>query len=260
MIKSKKVALITGVSRIKGIGYTLAKTLINKGILVHATGWSKYDQITRFYEKNNCRISDVKKYFMENKNNSYYSEIDLEMKNSPGKIILDTINYFGKLDIVICCHARSINQNLSELTLDELDKAWFTNVRSTVMLCKLFNNNRTPGKGGRFIVFTSGQHIEPMANEIPYAISKGALLQMTKTMSDAVIDNGITVNCINPGPVDTGYVKQDQLEEIAQKFPAKRWGTPDDISKLVSWLVSKEAEWMTGQVIDYEGGFRRYHE
>ncbi len=97
-----------------------------------------------------------------------------------------------------------------------------------------------------------------MPNEIAYAISKGALHQMTATLADAVIDRGITVNCINPGPIDTGYATGVAHERIAKMFPAKRWGMPEDIAKLVAWLVSNEAAWITGQVLDHEGGFRRW--
>ena len=106
--------------------------------------------------------------------------------------------------------------------------------------------------------FTSGQHIGPMPNEIAYAISKGALHQMTATLADAVVDRGITVNCINPGPIDTGYLTGTAHERVAKMFPAKRWGLPEDIAKLVAWLVSDEAAWITGQVHDHEGGFRRW--
>ena len=72
-----------------------------------------------------------------------------------------------------------------------------------------------------------------------------------------MIDRGITVNCINPGPVDTGYAQGAVHAQVAAMFPAGRWGQPDDVARLVAWLVSDEAAWITGQVLNSEGGFRR---
>ncbi len=108
------------------------------------------------------------------------------------------------------------------------------------------------------MLFTSGQHIAPMGDEIAYAVSKGAIHQMTRSLADQLIDRGITVNCINPGPVDTGYLEGDLHEQVANMFPAKRWGQPSDIANVVAWLCSEESGWVTGQVLDIEGGFRRW--
>ena len=66
----------------------------------------------------------------------------------------------------------------------------------------------------------------------------------------------MTVNCINPGPVDTGYATGEIHGQVARMFPAGHWGRPDDVARLVAWIVSPEAAWITGQVLDSEGGFR----
>ena len=97
-----------------------------------------------------------------------------------------------------------------------------------------------------------------MTREIPYALSKGAVHQITATLADAVAERGITVNAVNPGPVDTGW-PSDELREAAapRRSPAGRWGRPEDIAPVVAWLASDDSAWVTGQVIDAEGGFRR---
>ena len=66
------------------------------------------------------------------------------------------------------------------------------------------------------------------------------------------------MNTINPGPTDTGYVDQATRERVATMFPAGRWGTPDDAARLVAWLCTDDAAWITGQVVNSEGGFRRF--
>ena len=68
----------------------------------------------------------------------------------------------------------------------------------------------------------------------------------------------IVANCINPGPVDTGYADGEVHDTVAAMFPDRRWGTPDDVANLAAFLVSDEGSWIRGQVIDSEGGFDRF--
>ena len=89
-------------------------------------------------------------------------------------------------------------------------------------------------------------------------ISKGAIHQTTLTLSDALADRGITVNALNPGPVDTGWAEPDLAERVGRALPAGRWATPAEVARVVRWLASGESRWITGQVIDAEGGFRRW--
>jgi 3-oxoacyl-[acyl-carrier protein] reductase len=66
---------------------------------------------------------------------------------------------------------------------------------------------------------------------------------------------GITVNCINPGPNDTGYASAETIASVAARSPGGRWSTPADTARLVAWLASDEADWVTGQVIASDGGW-----
>ena len=66
------------------------------------------------------------------------------------------------------------------------------------------------------------------------------------------------MNTVNPGPVDTGYAPPDVVAAVAASFPGGRWGEPDDPARLIAWLTTDEARWITGQVINTEGGFRRW--
>jgi 3-oxoacyl-[acyl-carrier protein] reductase len=80
---------------------------------------------------------------------------------------------------------------------------------------------------------------------------------MTSSLADALAERGITVNAINPGPVDTGWPSDRLREELRPAFPAGRWGTPADIPGVVRLIVDADSAWITGQVINAEGGFRR---
>ncbi|MPY64827.1 SDR family oxidoreductase, partial [Streptomyces spongiae] len=115
---------------------------------------------------------------------------------------------------------------------------------------------RTPG--GRVMMMTSGQDIASgMPGEIAYALQKGALASITRSLATTLADLAVTVNTVNPGPVDTDYMTGDDYAAVAAMFPAGRWGMPDDPARLISWLATDEAGWVTGQVVDSEGGFRR---
>src|SRR5262249_15695438 len=109
----------------------------------------------------------------------------------------------------------------------------------------------------RVIFLTSGQDLGSMRDEVAYAASKGALASITRTLADHLADQAITLNAVNPGPVDTGYAPPDLHATIRHRFPAGRWPTPDNPAPLIAWLTTDEAAWITGQVINTEGGFRR---
>ncbi|MEV6862778.1 SDR family oxidoreductase [Streptosporangium subroseum] len=96
------------------------------------------------------------------------------------------------------------------------------------------------------------------SGEVAYAASKGALASITRTLADHLADQAITLNTVNPGPVDTGYAPPDVLEAVERRFPTRRWGIPDDPARLIAWLVTDDAAWITGQTISSEGGFRRW--
>jgi 3-oxoacyl-[acyl-carrier protein] reductase len=88
-------------------------------------------------------------------------------------------------------------------------------------------------------------------------MSKAAIVTFTRSLAPAVMGRGITVNAINPGVTDTGWITPELQQTLMPMMPAGRFGTPEDAARIVTWLASDEAEWITGQVINSEGGFVR---
>lgn len=184
-----------------------------------------------------------------------YLEADFADAEAPSAVVAAAREAFGQIDLLIVNHARSGHGRLAETTAEQLDAFLHENVRATILLVKEFAGQHDGRAGGRVIMMTSGQHLAPMSREVAYAVSKGALQQATRTLSDELIDSGITVNTVNPGPTDTGWDITHQNPQPA--MPLGRWGEPEDAARLIAWLCSDEASWITGQVIDSEGGFRR---
>ena len=96
-----------------------------------------------------------------------------------------------------------------------------------------------------------------MPGELAYAATKGATEAFTRTLAVEVGHKGITVNAVNPGPTDTGWMSEELEQEIIHKFPSRRIGQPEDAARLVAFLASDEAAWITGQTVHSEGGFFR---
>ncbi len=157
--------------------------------------------------------------------------------------------------MLVVNHARSGDGRLHELDAAHIDAFLHENVRASLLLVKEFAA-QLEGESGRVVLLTSGAHLAPMTGEVAYAVSKGALAVATATLADELAGRGITVNCVNPGPTDTGWGLGEA--DPKPRMPFGRWGEPDDAARLVAWLCSNDARWITGQVIDSEGGFRRF--
>jgi 3-oxoacyl-[acyl-carrier protein] reductase len=185
--------------------------------------------------------------------------VDLADPAAPAGLVDDVVERFGALDVLVANHARSSEQDLEHLTADELDRCWAVNARGSLLLAQRFAARHDDARpGGRLVLFTSGQHLGPMGNELPYAVTKGAIHQMTLSLADHLADRGITVNAVNPGPTDTGWASADLVASLGRRLPANRWGRPEDAANLVAFLASDQSAWITGQVLNSEGGFRRW--
>lgn len=252
-----RVALVTGVSRRVGIGLAVARRLAREGARVFASGWVPFDREMP-WGADELEGEELRAAVGAAPDDFAWEPSDLARPEAPDALVRSVLARFGRIDVVVAGHARSSHDGLAEVGAEELDLCWAVNARSIVLLAQSLGRLRPEGPGGRLVMFTSGQHIGPMDDEIAYAVSKGAIHQMTASLSNALVDRGITVNCINPGPTDTGYAHGEGHRRIAAMFPGGRWGTPDDVANLVAWLASDEGAWMTGQVLVSEGGFRRW--
>ena len=254
---SGRTALVTGVSRRIGIGFAIARRLGEAGFDLFVQHYTPHDagqpwgadpggMATVLAELRDAlpgrRIEDA--------------EVDFADSGGPERCVAAATAALGPVDVLVANHARSSAQRLHELTADELDLALAVNVRATLLLVKAFAAQHDDARGGgRVVLMTSGQYRGPMPAELPYIAGKGALHQLVPSLAAELAPRRITVNAIDPGATDTGYASPEDREafRIAQ-MPMGRWGEPDDAARLVAFLASDPARWITGQVIGSTGG------
>ena len=251
-----KIAIVTGASRLDGIGAAICRELAASGCQIFFTYWTEYDKSmpwgvdTEEPQKlqEELAASGVKVASLE---------VDLAQAHFV-ELLLDRVSVqLGEPDILVNNAAYSTATDYSSLTAEELDRHYQVNVRATALLSAGFAKRFKKKAGGRIINMTSGQFQGPMAGELAYAATKGAADALTITLSAEVAPLGITVNAVNPGPTDTGWTTAETKSFLATKFPTGRLGQPRDAAKLVKFLASADAEWITGQIIHSEGGFMR---
>ncbi len=251
---SGRVVLVTGASRRIAIGAGIARRLVADGASVFLHSWSTYDEqqpwgadhggVEALTAELTARGGDVQRL-----------ALDLADPDAPSALVGAVVARFGRLDAVVANHARSPRQSLEDLTAEEIDLTYAVNTRSTLLLVKEFEARFDDRPGGRVLLFTSGQYHGAMPAELPYIASKAALHELTASLAVHLAPRGITVNCVNPGPNDTGYADEQSRAAVIAKNPGGRWSTPTDTARLVSWLLSDEADWITGQTIASDGGW-----
>lgn len=254
--------MVTGVSRRKGIGYAIARRLAASGaslFLHHHAAHDREQPWGADPDGPEAVVSEVAEALADQDAGIHDLGGDLALPDAPERLIAAAKDAFGHVDILVCNHARSGGDGpLGTLDTAMLDAHWAANTRSVLLLTQAFAAQHDGRPGGRVILMTSGQGLGPMRDEIAYATAKGALAAITPTLADHLADQAITLNTVNPGPVDTGYASPELHETVRRRFPALRWGEPDDPARLIAWLATDEASWITGQTINTEGGFRRW--
>ncbi|PJE97919.1 3-ketoacyl-ACP reductase [Streptomyces carminius] len=258
-----RTALVTGASRRAGIGWAIARRLVAYGAGVYLHHHVPHDAAKPWGADPGGpgALAAGLRPLAADGAAVAHGPADLTAPGAPARLVEAAAEALGgRLDILVANHALSGEDGpLDEIDADMLDAHWAVNTRSTVLLVQAYARRRQAAReGGRVVMMTSGQDRGGgMPGELAYALSKGALASVTRSLATALAPRGVTVNTVNPGPVDTGYLTGEEHAAVAAMFPGGRWGQPDDPARLVAWLVTDEAAWITGQVIDSEGGFTR---
>ncbi|MBQ4870212.1 MULTISPECIES: SDR family oxidoreductase [Priestia] len=251
-----KIAVVTGASRAKGIGTEICRELAREGADIFFTHWSKYDRLMDY-----CNEDDFKwsKHLMEEIRSlgvrCESMELDLSQPDAPRKLLDEVQNKLGSPSILVNNATHSVDVDFRSIDADILDAHYNVNVRGTCLLTVEFARLIEGKHGGRIINMVSGQDKSPEPGNLAYVATKGAVSTFTKSVAIELAPLKITVNAVDPGPTNTGWMSSELKEELLPKFPMGRLGEPRDAAKLVIFLASEESEWITGQIIHSDGGF-----
>lgn len=263
-----RTVLVTGVSRRVGIGHAIACRAADYGASIVAHHYRPHDVSQPWGADDLEAVMASIRSHLVGPAQLIDVPADLAAPGEPARVVEQAVAAAGHLDALVCNQAMSSPDGpLSEMTEAVLDAHWAVDARASILLAQAFAAQEgfavpaSSGLGrrrGAIVFLTSGQGLGPLPGEIAYAAAKAAIAGVTLTISGELIDAGITVNTVNPGPVDTGYVTEEIRQATAAMFPQGRWGEPDDAARLITWLLTDEARWITGQVISSEGGFARW--
>ncbi|MEA2596056.1 MAG: 3-oxoacyl-[acyl-carrier protein] reductase [Thermomicrobiales bacterium] len=252
----RRVALVTGATRRNGIGAAICRALAAAGNDVAFTQWRRYDQQFSW----GAQSEDAPALLEELRATGVRAEafeVDLSLPETPTRLLDLVTDQLGPLSILVNNAAYSTQDGYEALDAATLDAHYAVNIRGMALLSVEFARRWPGGRGGRIVNLTSGQSLGPMPTELAYAATKGAVEAFTRSLADGVASREITVNAVNPGPTDTGWIDDDLRAELLPSFPFGRIGLPEDAARVVAFLASEEAAWITGQVVHSEGGFRR---
>ena len=242
--------LVTGVSRRAGIGAAVARRLLGEGRRVVVSSWAAHDDEQPWGGDDPAAV-------LADLGNPPHLPCDLADPAAPARLVAEARRLAGPLTGLVVNHARSSSGGLADVTAEELDRSFAVNARAAVLLVQAFAAQHDGSPTASVVLLTSGQHLGPMPGELAYVLSKGALQQVTATLAAELAGLGIAVTCLNPGPVDTGWADDATRAAVAQRFPAGRWTTPDEVAEVVAWLAGPGGRGMTGTTLDAEHGFRR---
>lgn len=247
-----RVAIVTGAGRRQGIGAAICRALAAHGADIFFTSWPEYDRQHGSGEdpegaallESDLRLAGVR---------AVHLEVDLAMAGSEVQV-LDAVNQMlGSPSILVNNAAHSTLTNYQTLDVAALDAHYVVNVRAMAMLSVEFARRFESGSGGRIINLTSGQSVTPMPDELAYVATKGAVESFTTSLAPSVAARGITVNAIDPGATDTGWMSPEFKEQLTSAMAFGRVGLPADAARLVLFLASDAGGWITGQVIHSRG-------
>ena len=241
-----KVAIVTGAT--KGIGIGCAEELLKEGAKVVLTGRS-----VDLGEKAAQSIS-------REAGDTMLLTCDVKDSAQVNALIDKTVDRFGRLDIMVSNAGTNGKAEFLDVTEEDWDRIIDTNLKG-IFLCGQYAAKQMvkQGEGGVIINMSSVMAVLGLKNQVAYSASKGGINQLTKVMSLGLIDYGIRVNAIGPGPIMTELMlrvadDQEVMNAILRRTPAGRVGTCDEVGRVCVFLASDDSSFIHGQTIYCDGG------
>lgn len=242
-----KAVFITGAN--SGIGLAIAKTFAARGarVMIAARNTEKNARAVEAIEAAGGVAQAV--------------EADISDKAACQEAVDACVDRFGSLDVLVNNAGISIRKMPQEYSLEEWNRVLTTNLTGTFLCSQIAHPIMKRNKGGRIINIASLMAVFGTPLSAPYSASKGGVVQLTKSLATAWADDGIRVNAIIPGFIETELTAslKEQLphlyDQVVARTPAGRWGRPDDLTGLAVFLASEASAFITGAAIPVDGGY-----
>ena len=239
-----KVALVTGATR--GIGKQIALCLAKEGYDIALNYRSENEELTN--TKNELENLGIKVLPVQGDVSNYE---DCE------RFVKEIIENFGQIDVLVNNAGITKDMLLMRMKKEDFEQVIDVNLVGTFNVTKNVINYMLKAKSGRIINISSVVGVSGNAGQTNYSASKAGIIGFSKSLAKEVASRNILVNCIAPGFIQTdmtNVLKDEVKEEIAKNIPLKRMGTPEDVARVVKFLASEDSGYITGQVINVDGG------
>jgi 3-oxoacyl-[acyl-carrier protein] reductase len=241
---------VTGSRR--GIGRSIALALANAGA----------DLVVCDLIVNDGKLNEVAGEIKKMGRNSLALRVDVARRVEVEEMVQRTVSQFGRIDILVNCAGVWIaGQTILECNEDEWDKVINVNLKGTYLCCHAVAKIMVNQKSGNIINLSSQVGLIPSPGLGAYAISKAGIIMLTKQLALELANDNIRVNALAPGVVKTDFNRDlwkdpKAAKQIADSIPLGRLAEPDDIAGTVLFLTSGDSSYITGTVINIDGGWR----